>query len=76
MLDLPGGPVAKHPPANAGDLGLIPGLGTKIPHVMRQLSPCATTESSCPSLQLEKAHTQQKKSQVHCNEDPAMPKIK
>ena len=25
--DLPGGPVVKNPPANAGDMGLIPGLG-------------------------------------------------
>ena len=61
MLDLPGGPGAKHPPANAGDTGLIPGLGTKIPHVMGQLSPCATTESSCHLLQLEKAHAQQQR---------------
>ena len=27
MLGLPGGSVAKNPSANAGDLGLIPGLG-------------------------------------------------
>ena len=26
-LDLPGGPVVKNPPANAGDMDLIPGLG-------------------------------------------------
>ena len=25
--DFPGGPVIKYPPANAGDMGLIPGLG-------------------------------------------------
>ena len=25
--DFPGGPVVKNPPANAGDTGLIPGLG-------------------------------------------------
>ena len=25
--DFPGGPVVKNPPANAGDLGSIPGLG-------------------------------------------------
>ena len=34
----PGGPVIKNPPANAGDLGLIPGQGTKIPHALAQLS--------------------------------------
>ena len=26
-MDLPGGPVVKNPPANAGDAGSIPGLG-------------------------------------------------
>ena len=28
MMDLPGGPVNKNLPANAGDTGLIPGLGS------------------------------------------------
>ena len=41
--DFPGGPVVKNPPYNAGDAGLIPGLGTKILHAAGQLSPCATT---------------------------------
>ena len=27
MGDFPGGPVAKNPPANTGDMGFIPGLG-------------------------------------------------
>ena len=27
MLEFPGGPVVKNPPANAGDMGSIPGLG-------------------------------------------------
>ena len=39
MQDFPGGPVAKNPPSNAGDAGLILGWGTKIPHAMGQLSP-------------------------------------
>ena len=30
-------------PASAGNVGLIPDLGRKIPHVLEQLSPCATT---------------------------------
>ena len=42
-LGFPGGPVAKNLPANAGDMGSIPGLGTKIPHVAGQLNPCAIT---------------------------------
>ena len=41
--DFPGGPVVKNPPSNAGDEGLIPGPGTKIPHAAGQLSPCTTT---------------------------------
>ena len=30
--DLPGGPVVKNLPCNAGDEGSIPDWGTKIPH--------------------------------------------
>ena len=32
-LDFPGGAVVKNPPANAGDMGLIPGLGRS--HMLR-----------------------------------------
>ena len=39
--DLPGGPVVKNLPSNAGDEGSIPGWGTKIPDATGQLSPCA-----------------------------------
>ena len=36
-------------PTNAGDVDLIPGLGTKIPHSAGQLNPCAiTTEAHMP----------------------------
>ena len=49
--DFLGGSVAKNPPANAGDTGLAPGWGTKIPRAAEQLSstscdywsPCAAT---------------------------------
>ena len=47
---LPGGPVVKNPPCNAGDVGSIPGQGTKILHAMEQLippqlqSPCVTVK--------------------------------
>ena len=45
VMDFPGGPVVKNLPSNAGDMGSIPGRGTKIPHAVGQLSPCtATTE--------------------------------
>ena len=47
ILGFPGGPVVKNPPCNVGDVGLIPGQGTKIPHAVGQLSPqIATTEST------------------------------
>ena len=43
--DFPGGPVVKNLPTNAGEVGSIPGQGTKIPHAMEQLSlSVATTE--------------------------------
>ena len=32
--DFPDGPVVKNPSCNAGDVSLIPGQGTKIPHAM------------------------------------------
>ena len=41
--------VVKNLPANAGHMGSIPGLGTKIPHIVRQLSLCATTTEACMS---------------------------
>ena len=41
--DFPSFPVVKNLPYNAGDAGLIPGWGTKIPHAMWQLSPRTTT---------------------------------
>ena len=46
LWDFPGGLVVKNPTSNAGDAGLIPGLGMKIPHAMRnahvpQLRPSA-----------------------------------
>ena len=39
-----GGPVVESLPPNAGDSGLIPGWGTKIPHAVGQLSLCASME--------------------------------
>ena len=36
--DFPGGSVVRTLPSNAGDEGLIPGRGTKIPPVVGQLS--------------------------------------
>ena len=42
--DFPDGPVVKNLPCNAGDVGLIPGQGTKIPHAWNQLSPHASSQ--------------------------------
>ena len=51
-LDFPGGPVVKNPPSNAGDVGSIPGRGTKIPHA-GHLSPRTTTrESTQPKIKI------------------------
>ena len=41
--NFPGGPVVKNLASNAGDAGLIPGQGTKIPHAIEQLSQRAST---------------------------------
>ena len=41
--DVPGGPVVKNPPCNAGDRGSILGRGTKIPPASEQLSPRSAT---------------------------------
>ena len=50
--------MVKNLPSNAGDPGLIPGQGTKIPHAVGQLRPrTATTEPKCSGArapQLEK----------------------
>ena len=47
MRDSPGGPVVKNLPRNAGDVGLISGLGIKIPLAMEKLSlQTAITEPS------------------------------
>ena len=40
--------MVKNPPSSAGDVGSIPGWGTRIPHAAGQLGPHATTaELAC-----------------------------
>ena len=46
--DLPGGPVVKNLPSNAGDAGSVPGQGTKIPHGVQQLSRYASARAHMP----------------------------
>ena len=72
--DLPGGPVVKNPPANAGDTGLIPGPGRS--HMPR------STEVRAPQL-LKPAHLEpllcnkrshRKEKPTHCSEEqPSLP---
>ena len=45
IKDIPGGTVDKNPPANAGDMGLIPGLGSF--HLPQGNEACATTPEAC-----------------------------
>ena len=74
--DFPHGPVVKNPPANAGDMGSIPGQGNKIPHVVGQLSlHVTTTEPACsracvPQLEKPEFHNEET---VHSNERSCMP---
>ena len=44
--DFPGKSVVKNLPCNAGDSGLSPGQGTKIPNAREQPSPHTTTRDS------------------------------
>ena len=64
--------MVKNPPSNAGDAGLIPGRGTKIPHAMGQLSPhAATTELTRASIREEKTLTPLERSLHATTKDPA-----
>ena len=63
LEDFPGGPVVKNLPSNAGDIGSIPGRGTKIPHAVGQLTARETQHSKkkkkrhlefCPWTKLER----------------------
>ena len=58
--DFPGGPVVKNLPSNAGDAGLTPGQGTKIPHAAGQLSPCAKNYSAYVPWSLRITTTERK----------------
>ena len=59
-MHFPGGPVVKNPPWNVGDMGSIPGQGTKILHAMGQQSPWAATRESLSHN--ERSHMTQQRS--------------
>ena len=65
--DFPGGPVVKNVPSNAGDAGLTPGQGSKIPHAERPRGLSATTERSLTLAQqkIPCAETQSQCSQIN-----------
>ena len=77
MLDFPGGPVVKNPPSNAGDAGLIPGRGTKIPRATGKLSLHSTTTelvrsgAHVPQLERENLHATTIEKPLCHNKEPA-----
>ena len=74
--DFPGGPVVKNLPSNTGDISLIPGFGTKIPHAAKQLSPCTTTtepkhhneRSPCTAMKTQSSQNLKKKKKARQDE--------
>ena len=57
--------MVRNPPCDAGDIGSIPGPGTKIPHAVEQLSPCTTTgEFMCCNERFPRATSKTKCSQI------------
>ena len=44
--EFPGCPVVRNPPSNVGNVGSIPGRGSKVPHASEQLKPPMTTRES------------------------------
>ena len=61
--DILGGPVVKSLSSNVGNMGSIPGWGTKIPHTTGQLSFHVTTREDC-TLQQRVHMLQQRASTV------------
>ena len=58
--------MVKNPPSKAGDAGLIPGWGTKIPHAAGQLSLHATTtELACFNERAQRARALQVERSLH-----------
>ena len=58
MQDLPGGPVVKNPPSNAGDAGSLPGRGTKIPTGQGATKPVCS-RACMPQLESQCATTRE-----------------
>ena len=58
--DFPGGPVVENPSCNAGNMGSIPGLGTKVPRTRRSTErvPC-NSRSLCTTTREPVPHNEQ-----------------
>ena len=63
--DFPGGPVVKNLLSNAGNMGSVPGWGTRIPHATEQRSQHTTAtellRSGAPVPQLERTRNTARK---------------
>ena len=57
--------MVQNPAFNAGDMGSIPGQGSKIPAAVEQLGPCASTTgwAHTPQLESPSAEREETKSQ-------------
>ena len=66
--DFPGGPAVKNSLCNTGDMGLISGQGTKIPHAVGQLSLSTTMREAC-MVQVEKSPSAVMKTQCSQNKN-------
>ena len=56
--DFPGCPIVKNPPSNAGDMDLIPGQGTKIPHATGSMKATHHNPRACTTREV---HTLQRR---------------
>jgi len=64
--------VVKNSASSAGDTGLLPGWGTKIPHALEQLAHLQATTEPVHF----RARAPQQENPEQRNEDPAQPKFK
>ena len=70
--NFPGGPLVKNLPCNAGDVGLLPAWGTKIPHAAEQLSHVCHKYWSLRALESTHCNYWAQKSQLELSQRAAM----
>ena len=59
----------KNLPCSAGDVGLVPSEGSKVPHAAEQLSSYATTTETALERMLQDKRSHRNEKPVHCNEE-------